>query len=642
MDRVVKLVLGILILISSALCGQEDPLNRRISIKLAQVSTSEAIKTIAQKGRFLLSYNASGIDEQKLTSVNAQNKTVRFALEQALGSGYTFRSGGSHVIIIPKTQPKTEHRKELYVLSGQIKDAATGKTISSASITEVGEYNSTLSDKQGKYTLPINPETDYARILISRKNYRDTVLVLKPEEVHAIEIQLRPLPIISELNPLPASIPIELADNGLFQAVVSEEQQAFSENHPFYENRTFQVSFLPTLGSNRNFSGMIENHLSLNLLGGYSMALSGVELGGVFNITRKHVKGLQISGLMNITGGEVDGVQIAGFMNNNIGAIRGVQTAGFYNLSMDSLRGVQAAGFFNMARNRVRGVQAAGFMNISGKDLSGVQAAGFMNLCGKSGHGSQFAGFANIATGDMYGLQTAGFLNLSTGSMHGAQLTSGVNITVDTTFTVQVAGIANFARWIKGSQVSTLFNIGGKVGGSQLGLVNVCDTIKGISVGFISIVRKGMHQFEISTSDVNQVLFTLRTGTHRFYNVISTGMFRPEDPSFVTFGYGAGTEFRPGKKFYFGIDLVGSMVFNESLKLNVTPDLWGRSGLYLGYRPSKRIGFFAGPTFNVYRIDDSNSTGNRPAIGRDELFATKQGTSSLSGWIGWQAGIRLF
>ena len=354
------------------------------------------------------------------------------------------------------------------------------------------------------------------------------------------------------------------------------------------------------------------------------------------------MKGLQISGLMNITGGEVDGVQIAGFMNNNIGAIRGVQTAGFYNLSMDSLRGVQAAGFFNMARNRVRGVQAAGFMNISGKELSGVQAAGFMNLCGKSGHGSQFAGFANIATGDMYGLQTAGFLNLSTGSMHGAQLTSGVNITVDTTFTVQVAGIANFARWIKGSQVSTLFNIGGKVGGSQLGLVNVCDTIKGISVGFISIVRKGMHQFEISTSDVNQVLFTLRTGTHRFYNVISTGMFRPEDPSFVTFGYGAGTEFRPGKKFYFGIDLVGSMVFNESLKLNVTPDLWGRSGLYLGYRPSKRIGFFAGPTFNVYRIDDSNSTGNRPAIGRDELFTTRQGTSSLSGWIGWQAGIRLF
>ncbi len=642
MARVAKLLVAFLLLFPLYIQAQEDPLSRKITLKLDRVSTSDALQAISRKGNFLLSYNASGIDEKKTTSVLVQNQSVRFALEQTLGAGYIFRSGGSHVIIIPKTKERVNKLKETYVLSGQIRDAATGKLIASASVTEVGEFNTTLSDKQGNYTLPLNSESDFSRVLISRKNYRDTILTLRPEEVKSTEIRLHPLPVLSELNPLPASIPIEMADNGLFRAVVSEEQQFQSENHPLYEQRTFQISFLPTLGSNRNYSGMVENHVSFNALGGYSMALSGVELGGIFNITRKHVHGLQIGGFMNITGGEVDGIQIAGFMNNNIGAIRGIQTAGFYNLSLDSLKGVQAAGFFNMARNRVRGVQTAGFLNISGKELSGVQAAGFMNLCGKTGRGAQLAGFTNLATGDFYGTQVSGFLNLSTGSMHGAQLSGGVNVTVDTTFTVQVAGLANFARWIRGSQVSSLFNIAGKVGGSQLGLFNVCDTIKGISVGLISIVRQGMHQFEISTSDVNQVLYTLRTGTHRFYNVISAGMFRPNNPSFVTFGYGAGTEFRPGKKFFFGLDVVGSFVFNESLKQGITPDLWGRSGIYLGYRPAKRICFFAGPTFNVYRIDSNAIFENRPSIGKDEIFSDSNTHASFSGWIGWQAGIRFF
>ena len=141
---------------------------------------------------------------------------------------------------------------------------------------------------------------------------------------------------VDALKPLPPDLSADLEENGLFRSVVSEEQQTLSFNLPLCEQRAFQISFLPNIGTNRNFSGLVENHFSFNVLGEYSMALSGFELGGLFNITRRHVRGVQIGGLMNITGGKTEGWQFAGFMNNNIGAVRGVQTAGFYNLSMDS------------------------------------------------------------------------------------------------------------------------------------------------------------------------------------------------------------------------------------------------------------------------------------------------------------------
>ena len=641
MAKAVRIV-ALLLVFSSCLMAQENPLFRRINLQLEHVSTAAALKAIAQKGNFLLSYNASGIDENKVVSLVIHQQTVKQALEQTLGNAYTYRAGGTHVIIIPKKHQATAHQKVKYELSGQIRDAQSGALISSASITEVGHFTSTLSDKQGKYILPIHKDVDYARVLVSRKNYRDTVLTLRPEEIKMLDVRLKPLPEVPILTPLSANIPVEMSDNGLFQAVVTEEQLSQTENRPLYEQRMFQLSFLPVLGSNRSFSGLIENHFSLNILGGYSMALSGVEVGGVFNITRNYVKGAQFGGLMNITGGKTEGVQFAGFMNNNIGSIRGVQMAGFYNLSLDSLEGLQAAGFFNMARKSVRGIQTAGFLNVSGKELKGIQAAGFMNLSGKKAEGLQVAGFSNVAAGNFSGIQATAGVNVCAGNLRGIQYASLINVAFDSSRAVQISTLGNYAKRIKGLQLSAILNIAGKIKGTQIGLVNVCDSIQGASIGLLSLVRRGVHQLELSTGDVNHVLVNFRTGTPHFYNIISAGMFRPDNANYTTFGYGIGTEFRYTKKFFFGLDAVASIVFNESLKANITPDLWLRSNLYLGYRPAKHFCLFAGPTWNFYRIDASNALNDRPAIGRDELYSYQNAKAQFSGWLGWQAGVRIF
>jgi uncharacterized protein YjbI with pentapeptide repeats len=621
--------------------AQDDPLMRRITLTTGQTPLKDLLHQVSIAGKFYFSYNSSGIDESRMAQIDVQRKTVKHSLELILGKQYEFKSGGNHVIILPKAGKNSSKSNQTYRITGVVKDAQTGKTISSVSIIELGERNITSSDQSGTYQLPLKGNAEFVKILVSRKNYRDTVFTIKPELNTQISIPLMPLPQIEKLNSLSATVPVEMEENGLFRSVVSEEQQILSYNLPLYEQRNFQASFVPNLGTNRSFSGLVENHISFNAIGGYSMALSGFELAGLFNITRRNVRGAQIGGFMNITGGQLSGFQLAGFMNNNIGAIHGVQTAGFYNLSLDSLNGVQMAGFFNMARNRVRGVQTAGFLNISGKELRGVQMAGFVNLSGKDAKGAQLSGFCNIATGNMDGVQAAGMFNLSTGNLRGAQLSGGINVTLDTTNTVQVGTLANFARIIYGTQIS-LLNIAGEVGGSQIGLINYCDTVNGLPLGLISIVRKGVHQLEFGSSDASDLLVTLKSGTHRLYNVLSAGMFNLNNSSLASFGYGIGSMGKHKTKLGGGGEFVLSLVFNEAFASGIFPDTWGRVHPFISYKPFKWLQLTAGPSVHIYWIDNSNISGLRPddKLGKDFQFSNQTGNGTA--WLGWQFGIRLF
>lgn len=621
--------------------AQDNPLQRRISVQLREVTVQEALKAIAAKGGFLYAYNASTLNFNERKSLKAEQKTVSYCLQQVLGDEVQFRSGGNHVIIIPNKNKKFNSGQQKYVLEGTITDKLSGKAVKYASVYEAGQLKSALSDQSGRYRIELEREPEYVHLLVSRKSYRDTVIVIKPQGDNPINIRIRPAT-IDELQRIEPEIPSGLATNGLFQAVVSEEQVFHTENRIFFEERGIQVGFLPTLGSNRQFGGLIQNHFSLNILGGYSMGLNGAELAGLFNITRRNVSGFQLAGFMNITGGATKGIQFAGFMNNNLGRVDGAQWAGFYNLSLDTLRGIQTAGFFNLARGQVKGLQIAGFSNLSGKSLRGIQISGFFNWSGKRARGAQLAGFTNITSGDFQGVQCAGFLNLSAGDMSGVQLSGAVNVVADSSQTVQIGALANFAKTLHGSQISGLFNIAGTVGGSQVGLINVSDTVSGFTFGLLSLVRKGYHKLELSSGDVNPLMVRFRTGTYGLYNIISAGLFQLNSAQFASFGYGLGTELRARKKFFLGIDFEVATVFQGQFLPNVFPDLWAKSNLYLGWRPVRGIQLFAGPCIHTYRIDQNNINGERPGVQRSDLFSETRPDAQFFGWLGWQAGIRFF
>jgi hypothetical protein len=199
-----------------------------------------------------------------------------------------------------------------------------------------------------------------------------------------------------------------------------------------------------------------------------------------------------------------------------------------------------------------------------GVKLYGIQAAGFANVNGDETEAVQLAGFANTNLGNTRGVQVAGFANTNLGKMNGVQVAGFSNVTYPLTIArcaggrfwkcsdwrlcgIAVCWVTNIAtEKITGSQISALFNHGKEVRGTQIGLINYADTLGGVPIGLISIVKKGYHKIELSADEVFYTNLAFRTGVKKFYSQLMAGLkptqsIEPTDTSVWTFGYGLGT-----------------------------------------------------------------------------------------------------
>ncbi len=161
------------------------------------------------------------------------------------------------------------------------------------------------------------------------------------------------------------------------------------------------VDFLPGVGSSSVVGDRQVRVFSVNVIGGYSSGLAGVEAGGVFNIESEFARGVQGAGVFNIVDGPMGGAQGAGVFNVVDGPMSGVQGAGVFNVVDGDVGGIQAAGTFNIVDGDVGGVQASGGFNVVDGDVHGVQA-GVLNIVSGEVHGVQL-GVINIAD-DVHGV----------------------------------------------------------------------------------------------------------------------------------------------------------------------------------------------------------------------------------------------
>ena len=103
-----------------------------------------------------------------------------------------------------------------------------------------------------------------------------------------------------------------------------------------------RISFFPPLSTQGKNDRYTTSHLSLNILGGVTGSVHGVELGNLFNIDKMNMQGLQAAGCFNITNGAVNGLQMAGNFNSTNGNLTGIQLAGDINYVKMNVRGLQA------------------------------------------------------------------------------------------------------------------------------------------------------------------------------------------------------------------------------------------------------------------------------------------------------------
>lgn len=415
-----------------------------------------------------------------------------------------------------------------------------------------------------------------------------------------------------------------------------------ASNDTIYQN--VQISFLPFFGTNGTNAGKTINRFSINVLAGHSLGTNGFEVGAIANTNKGFMRGFQASGFANVVGGNVKGFQASGFTNITGGSVQGFQSAGFVNVVKGNVKGFQASGFANVNGGKTDGFLASGFVNVNKGNTNGFQAAGFVNVLGDTTTGASVAGYINVSKVHKAGLMAAGAINYANYKSNGLQIAGLINYADTISRTAQLAGLINFNR--KGSattQIAGLINYSKDVKGLQLAPFNFADTVTtGVPIGFLTFVRTGVHQLELSFDELAFLNLSFRTGTRQFHNIFTAGMVPvPNDSIKWSFGYGIGTSARLSKRLNLDIDLTSNQIshghyFNNLNMLNK---------LYVGgeYAITRKVKVAAGPVLNVFLVDSEASAydGYFKNLAPYKMYNHQFDNGlHLSGWVGGKIAFR--
>lgn len=568
-----RLLIYALFIIQLATTNAQTLLDQPVTVSLQQVPVQQALLRISDHTGIRFSYNPASLPDKNITA-SYDRVALKHVLYDFFGETYEYKERGSYVIL--RIQQASLEQKSIHI-KGEFIDAETGQKIPNITIYEIDRLDAALSGNDGSYELEItnaNPETILA---ISGANYRDTLITVTSEDSRFMRLILSPVQKVGES--------LNMDTLAIRKFLVNQKMRWHDRNVKFTEGRFFQASVLPGLGTNGKLASKVKNNLSLNLIGGFSGGVKGLELGGIFNITNGAVEGLQMGAVLN-TSKEVEGAQLAGVFNYGEGKLHGSQLAGVFNV-MDSVQGVQGAGAFNVSRH-----------------LDGLQMAGIFSHAYRYAHGWQLAGVYNY-TKNMTGVQAAGLYN-------------------------------HVSDTAKGLQMAGLMNRAGRLEGVQVGVINQVDTVdKGLMIGLINIAKDEVLAVDVERTDVSLFQLSFKSGVKVFYTIFSSGVNLKAD--LWSFGAGLGSEAH-FSVFYLAFELTAHGLLPLDQKPDV-PAINPRLGLSLGVKLSRRISVHGGPVINYLYYDggDRFNVENRVA---DKSFYRNKGTNVQKWWVGYSLGMR--
>jgi hypothetical protein len=545
------LLLFIPLFFSTKLHAQSN-LMKQISIgELKQQPMASVLNKIASKENFYFAYNNKIVPADSLVSVSGYRGTLFSLLEKLLGENYEFKEVPGYIVLryAPRklfiTAEVGKDQGKQTVVKGYVNNVADQKEVAQASVYEKNLLISTLTDDNGYFELKLKNYTGSIVLTVSKENYRDT------------SVYVLPVVIVNEKR---ANIgknykyyPDGSADAGVEHSrfarfFISSKQMVQGLNlGNFFASSPYQVSLTPGLSTQGMYNSQVIDHFSLNILGGYTAGINGVEMAGIFNINRKDMRFLQAAGIFNFVGGSV----------------KGIQMAGIYNSVLNDVFGLQAAGFANRANHFTGGVQMAGLANID-KQVAGFQVAGLMNIYG-SGKGIAFAGFTNVAR-DSSGTQIAGFMN------------KGGNVS--------------------GLQLSAFINTAQKVKGVQFGLINIADS-SDYPFGIINFIKNGEKSIGVTTDESAFAHVDLRSGGRVLYGLFGIGYKPGSEKIKYALDLGFGAHIVNHKKFFLNAEYIAALNTDLDKKLYQTSSF----KLLPGYKFNKHWGLFAGPSINLTSTD---------------------------------------
>lgn len=407
----------------------QSNLDKVVPLNVSRQRLDQVLEIMSNRGNFYFSYNSTIVRRDSLVSIAATNRSVRQVLDQLFADDYEFLESGNYIIIrkapvkLTIVTNKAVAENNQYVVTGYVLDDNTGMQIQNASIYEKRLLLSTLTNEKGYFKMRFKNKVNRAALTVSKEYYEDTTVLIEPRFNQQITVTLLPAGAadVTIIKPedyfVPDSLRVRVTTpsgiteytyikqdsarvekTAMGKFLVSSAQRIQSINlKRFFTDRPFQLSFTPGLSTHGKMSGQVINNFSLNVLGGYSGGVNGLEVGGLFNIDKKDARFVQVAGLFNIVGGNVQGVQVGGITNTVLGAVAGVQVGGVTNYARKDFTGVQIGGVYNHTSGFMHGVQIGGVGNFSRERASGLQIGGVGNIANRDMHGVQVGGVFNYA-----------------------------------------------------------------------------------------------------------------------------------------------------------------------------------------------------------------------------------------------------
>jgi len=601
--------------------GSRALLERTITIAFDKEPLDLALRRIAREGGFTFSYNSALVDPSRLITMSFTDKTVREILDEIFKGTIQYKARNRYIILTKA--PTSALKKDTHLYSGYVVDEATGQRLKNVSVYDPISLSSTITDSYGYFEIKIDKPSADVILAVNKVNYTDTLVAVSDKNgLLRIPIHVNK----EKMKVLADSVRGKV--KRFWETKILQSINTANVSDTLY--RAYQVSVVPFVGTNRKLSASVVNDYSFNIFGGMSRGVNKFEVGSIFNIDLGDVKGWQLAGMFNAVGGRTDGWQLAGL----------------FNAVKDSVKGVQLAGLFNAAGNSSGPFSAAGLANYTHRQSYGVHLAGLVNMTIGEQKGPHFAGLFNFSTRDAGPVQAAGLMNFTAGKMHGAQVGGLLNFAGRESHGAQIAGLLNVAGGrMKGVQVSGLLNYATRIKGTQVGVINVSDSIQGVPIGFFSFVLKGYHKIEISADEIFYTNVAFRTGVRQFYNIFTAGA-KPStfkgDQTTWTFGYGVGTAPKLNRWLNLNIDLTSSQI----VRGNTVEGTNMINKLFVGVEmePIRKVALVVGVTLNNY-INDTRYATSYPELFTDykpNIFYdhTYSNDINMKMWLGGKIGLR--
>lgn len=358
------------------IASAQSLLEKSISINATNQKLSNVLAQISKQGGFHFSYSGKNFPKDSLVSLTANSQMVYKMLSQLLSDKYEFEERRNYIIITSALQRLSFINTDVtsdninYSISGIVVNEKTRERLMNTSVYEKEQLVSTITDEHGYFKLKLKSNSlNQVRITASKYAYWDTSLSF----LNTVIISNRNRSRIFQHNGK------EVAATALGRIFMTAAQRIQSINiQDFFANRPYQISVTPGLSSHGALSSQVVNKFSLNLAGGYTAGVNGVELGGLFNINKRDTRYLQFAGVFNLVGGTVTGLQLAGVSNQALDTVKGIQIAGVINTAEGQVSGLQLAALNNRA-HMLKGVQI-GLLNQA--DTSEGVSIGLVNLIG--------------------------------------------------------------------------------------------------------------------------------------------------------------------------------------------------------------------------------------------------------------------